>query len=46
MKVLLDTNVLIDYISMRPGYSDNAQKILRYCMEKKIEGYIADHFLK
>ena len=43
MKVLLDTNVLIDYISMRPGYYDNAQKILRYCMEQKIEGCIAAH---
>ena len=43
MRVLLDTNILIDYISMRVPFTDDAQAILELCIEKKIDGCIAAH---
>ena len=43
MRVLLDTNILIDYISMRSPFTDAAQAILQLCMEEKIDGCIAAH---
>ena len=43
MRVLLDTNVLIDYISAREPYTDNAETLLNLCVEKKLEGGIAVH---
>ena len=41
MKVLVDTNVLIDEIMERMPFLHAAEKILDLCGEKKIEGYIA-----
>ena len=43
MKILLDTNILIDYISQRPSFVEDAQTILRLCSEKQVEGCIAAH---
>lgn len=43
MRVLLDTNILIDYISKRAPYEENARRILQLCMEKEIDGCIAAH---
>ena len=43
MRVLLDTNILIDYISEREPFTENARAILLLCMEKKLDGCIAAH---
>ena len=43
MKVLIDTNVLIDFYGKRPQFYDAAEKIMELCMEKKIDGGIAAH---
>lgn len=43
MKIMLDTNVLIDFISMREPYAANARNILMLCMDKTIDGCIAAH---
>lgn len=43
MKVLIDTNVLIDYISLREPFTHDAEKILSLCKDKKIQGCIAAH---
>ena len=43
MKILLDTNILIDYISKREPYTEHAKAVLMLCMENKIEGCIAAH---
>ena len=43
MRALLDTNILIDYISLRPPFTDDAQAVLKLCMEGQIEGCIAVH---
>lgn len=43
MKVLLDTNVLIDYIAMREPYFDDARSIMFACSNGKLDGCIAAH---
>ncbi len=43
MRVLLDTNVLMDCVAERMGFAENAKAVLRLCMEKTIEGCIAAH---
>lgn len=43
MKVLIDTNVLIDFILIRKPYATDAEKILLLCKNKKITGCIASH---
>ena len=42
MRVLLDTNVLLDYLLYRKGY-DDAEQVLQECVQFKIEGYVAAH---
>lgn len=41
MKILIDTNVLIDYITQRAPYSTDAEKIMILCKDKWINGYVA-----
>ncbi len=43
MKILIDTNVLIDYILKREPYTESAEKILFLCKNRKIDGCIAAH---
>ncbi len=43
MKVLIDTNVLIDFYGKRPLFYDAAEKIMELCTMKKIDGCIAAH---
>ena len=41
MKILIDTNVLIDFISMREPYFDDAKSIFKACINDKVQGCIA-----
>lgn len=43
MKVLIDTNILIDYFAKRPLFFENAREIIKLCTQKKIDGSIAAH---
>lgn len=43
MRILLDTNILIDYISKRELFFDDANKIITLCANEKINGCIAAH---
>lgn len=43
MKILIDTNILIDFYAKRPDYYDSALKIMTACTEKKVDGCIAAH---
>ena len=43
MRVLIDTNILIDYISKNPLFFENSREIIRLCSEKRIDGCIAAH---
>ena len=43
MRVLVDTNILIDWISHRNDHYQNAKEIVQLCAEHRIEGCIAAH---
>lgn len=45
MKILVDTNILIDYIANRHPFSKNAEIIIELCKDKKVEGCVAAHSL-
>ena len=42
MRILLDTNILLDYLQRRKGF-DDAEQILQECIQYKIDGYVAAH---
>ncbi|MCD8049236.1 MAG: PIN domain-containing protein [Clostridia bacterium] len=41
MKVLIDTNVILDVLCKREGFYEDAAKIMRYCEINKIDGVIS-----
>ena len=41
MRVLIDTNVILDVLCNRQGFADDAAKIFKFCEVNKIEGYIS-----
>ena len=41
MKVLIDTNVILDVLCSRQPFVDDAAKIFRLCEINKIDGYIS-----
>lgn len=43
MKILVDTNVVIDALIGRQPYFDNTDKIIKLCADKKVQGYLAAH---
>ncbi|MDR2718892.1 MAG: PIN domain-containing protein [Treponema sp.] len=43
MVILIDTNIILDYLIARQPFIDNADKILRLCFQQKCSGYIAAH---
>ncbi len=45
MVILIDTNVALDFLTMRQPYYDNARNIICKCAEEQIQGYIAFHSL-
>ena len=42
-KILIDTNVLLDYLLTRQPYYENAKQIVLACVERKIAGCVAAH---
>ena len=45
MKILIDTNIILDFIQSREPFSENASKIINSCIKKENEGYISAHSL-
>ena len=43
VRVLVDTNVLLDYLLWREPYADDAREIIVACKQKRIAGCIAAH---
>lgn len=43
MRVLIDTNIILDYILNREPYDKYARRIVEACKEKRISGCIAAH---
>lgn len=42
-RILVDTNVLLDYILTKEPFYENAEKIIRACVDGKVKGCIAAH---
>ncbi len=42
-KILIDTNVLLDYLLEREPFFENAKEIIMSCTEGKVKGCIAAH---
>ena len=43
MRILVDTNVLLDYLAKRDPFFTTSHKLLMACMQQRFEGYIAAH---
>lgn len=43
MVVLIDTNVIVDFLMKRESHAANAAKIISLCNSKKVNGYLAAH---
>lgn len=43
MVALIDTNVIIDFLTKREPYAEDAIKIISLCNRQKIAGYLAAH---
>lgn len=43
MVVLIDTNVVLDYIAKREPYAEHANRIVKMCTLKEINGCVAAH---
>lgn len=43
MVVLIDANVLLDYLETREPYFENSYRTLLLCAEEKVKGYMAFH---
>ena len=45
IRVLIDTNVILDWIMVREPNATNAKQIMEQCLFGKVQGYIAAHSL-
>jgi len=45
MQILVDTNVILDWIMKREPFVTIATKIMKQCIDGKITGYLASHTL-
>jgi len=43
MVLLIETNVILDYLINREPFAQEARELFYYCVEKEIKGYIAAH---
>lgn len=41
MRVMIDTNVILDVLCNRQGFVEEASKVFKFCEVNKIEGYIS-----
>lgn len=42
-KILIDTNVLLDYLLEREPFFENAKKVILSCVNEKVDACIAAH---
>lgn len=45
MVILVDTNVIIDYLAEREGFFEDARKIMEVCATGEVQGCVAFHSL-
>lgn len=45
MIILVDTNIALDFLTMRQPFYNDARKVIRLCASEKVQGFIAFHSL-
>ena len=45
MRVLIDTNVALDWLAHREPFHEKAERVMQACMDGDWEGYMASHTL-
>lgn len=45
MKILVDTNIIVDYLSQRKPYMEYAEQIIDKCGDSVLSGYISLNML-
>ena len=45
MRILIDTNIILDLVQDREPYSENASKVINSCIRGEHKGYISSHSL-
>lgn len=45
MVILIDTNVILDYLAEREGFFEDARKIMEICADGEVQGCVAFHSL-
>ena len=43
MRILVDTNIFVDYVAKRHPFVDDARRIITLCVENSVDGCIAAH---
>lgn len=43
MDILIDTNILLDFLGQREPFNTEADRLIKKCEEKSVTGYIAAH---
>ena len=43
--LLIDTNIVLDWLLERQPFADNAERIMEYCISGNVRGYLAGHSL-
>ena len=43
MRILIDTDVIMDFLMKRGSFSDDAEKMIAFCMREGIQGAVAAH---
>lgn len=43
MRVLIDTNILVDCMIKREPFYNNAKMIIHFCVSGTVDGYVAAH---
>ena len=43
MRILVDTNVILDWLMSRSPFYSNAERIMEECLFGDVEGYVASH---
>ena len=41
MKLLIDTNIVLDVLCNRKGFVENSSKVFKLCETKKLDGYLS-----
>ena len=43
MKVLIDTNIIMDALTEREPFAEKSKQVIKICSEKNVDGFLAAH---